>query len=146
MIKDPIIDKLSSLSIVDVVSEYVTLKKSGVNYKGLCPFHDDKNPSFMVSPAKNICHCFVCGKGGTPIHFIMEHEKFTKAGGSKTLEVAYKGDADILDVNTDVDWATVKRTDGKITIKVAAGTTAREGTITVSDGYNSVEIAVKQTA
>ena len=72
--------------------------------------------------------------------------EFTKAGGSKTLEVAYKGDADILDVNTDVDWATVKRTDGKITVKVAAGTTAREGTITVSDGYNSVEIAVKQTA
>ncbi len=75
MIKDPIIDKLNSLSIVDVVSEYVTLKKIGVNYKGLCPFHDDKNPSFVVSPAKNICHCFVCGKGGTPIHFIMEHEK-----------------------------------------------------------------------
>ena len=75
MIKEPTIDKLNGLAIVDVVSEYVQLKKSGVNYKGLCPFHDDKNPSFMVSPAKNICHCFVCGKGGNPIHFIMEQEK-----------------------------------------------------------------------
>ena len=75
MIKEQVIDKLNSQSIVDVVSDYVTLKKSGVNYKGLCPFHNDKNPSFMVSPAKNICHCFVCGKGGNPIHFIMEHEK-----------------------------------------------------------------------
>jgi DNA primase catalytic core len=75
MIKEQTIDKLNGLAIVDVVSEYVDLKKAGVNYKGLCPFHDDKNPSFMVSPAKNICHCFVCGKGGNPIHFIMEHEK-----------------------------------------------------------------------
>lgn len=75
MIKEPTIDKLNGLAIVDVVSEYVQLKKAGVNYKGLCPFHDDKNPSFMVSPAKNICHCFVCGKGGNPIHFIMEQEK-----------------------------------------------------------------------
>lgn len=74
MIKDKDIDKLNSLSIVEVVQNYVTLKKAGVNYKGLCPFHDDKTPSFMVSPAKNICHCFVCGKGGNPIHFIMEHE------------------------------------------------------------------------
>ena len=72
--------------------------------------------------------------------------EFTKAGGSKTFEVAYKGDTDILDVNTDADWATVKRIDGKITVKVAAGTAAREATITVTDGYNSVEIAVKQTA
>ena len=63
--------------IVDVVGEFVTLRKSGVNYKGLCPFHDDRNPSFMVSPAKNICHCFVCGKGGTPAGFLMEHEQMT---------------------------------------------------------------------
>ena len=81
MIKEQIIDKLNSQSIVDVVSDYVSLKKSGVNYKGLCPFHDDKNPSFSVSPTKNICHCFVCGKGGGPITFLMEHEHvdFTEA-------------------------------------------------------------------
>ena len=92
MIKDHIIDKLNSLAIVDVVSEYVTLKKSGVNYKGLCPFHDDKNPSFVVSPAKNICHCFVCGKGGTPIHFIMEHEKVDFLGACRILGKRYNID------------------------------------------------------
>lgn len=73
-IKEHVIDKLISLNIQDVVSDYVDLKKSGTNYKGLCPFHDDKNPSFVVSPAKNICHCFVCGKGGNPISFVMEKE------------------------------------------------------------------------
>ena len=68
---------LDAARIVDVVGEFVTLRKSGVNYKGLCPFHDDRNPSFMVSPAKNICHCFVCGKGGSPAGFLMEHEQIT---------------------------------------------------------------------
>ena len=68
---------LDAARIVDVVGEFVTLRKSGVNYKGLCPFHDDRNPSFIVSPAKNICHCFVCGKGGTPVSFLMEHEQIT---------------------------------------------------------------------
>lgn len=64
-------------NIVDVVSDYVDLKKSGVNYKGLCPFHKDHHPSFVVSPAKNICHCFVCGKGGNPVKFIEEIEGLT---------------------------------------------------------------------
>ncbi len=78
MIDRATVDKIiNAAQIVDVVSEFVTLRKSGVNYKGLCPFHDDRNPSFMVSPAKNICHCFVCGKGGTPAGFLMEHEQIT---------------------------------------------------------------------
>ena len=78
MIDRATVDKiLDAANIVDVVSEFVTLRKSGVNYKGLCPFHDDRNPSFMVSPSKNICHCFVCGKGGTPAGFLMEHEQIT---------------------------------------------------------------------
>lgn len=64
-------------NIVDVVSEFVTLKKSGANYKGLCPFHNEKTPSFMVSPARGTCHCFGCGKGGNAISFIMEHEQMT---------------------------------------------------------------------
>jgi len=64
-------------NIVDVVSEFVTLRKSGANFKGLCPFHDEKTPSFMVSPARGMCHCFGCGKGGNPISFIMEHEQMT---------------------------------------------------------------------
>lgn len=68
---------LDAADIVDVVSEFVTLKKAGANYKGLCPFHSDKTPSFSVSPARNYCHCFSCGKGGTPVGFIMEHEQMT---------------------------------------------------------------------
>lgn len=76
-------------SIVDVVSDYVDLKKAGVNYKGLCPFHDDHNPSFVVSPAKNICHCFVCGKGGNPVSFIMEKEGLTFPEAIKFLAKKY---------------------------------------------------------
>lgn len=78
MIDRPTIERiLSAADIVDVVSEFVTLKKAGMNYKGLCPFHDDKTPSFSVSPSRNYCHCFSCGKGGTPVGFIMEHEQMT---------------------------------------------------------------------
>ena len=64
-------------NIVEVVSEFVSLRKSGSNYKGLCPFHDEKTPSFYVSPARGTCHCFGCGKGGNPVGFIMEHEQMT---------------------------------------------------------------------
>ena len=64
-------------NIVEVVSEFVTLRKSGSNYKGLCPFHDEKTPSFYVSPVRGTCHCFGCGKGGNPVGFIMEHEQMT---------------------------------------------------------------------
>lgn len=67
----------NAANIVEVVSEFVTLHKSGVNYKGLCPFHNEKTPSFYVSPARGTCHCFGCGKGGTALGFIMEHEQMT---------------------------------------------------------------------
>ena len=72
------VDKIKdAANIVDVVSEFVTLRKSGANYKGLCPFHNEKTPSFYVSPARGTCHCFGCGKGGNAISFIMEHEQMT---------------------------------------------------------------------
>lgn len=78
MIDRPTIERiLAAADIVDVVSEFVTLKKAGMNYKGLCPFHSDSTPSFSVSPSRNYCHCFSCGKGGTPVGFIMEHEQMT---------------------------------------------------------------------
>ena len=78
MIDRATIDKiLDAAQIVDVVSEFVTLKKKGVNHVGLCPFHDDKTPSFYVSPAKGLCKCFACGKGGNAVHFIMEHEQMS---------------------------------------------------------------------
>ncbi len=75
--------------IVDVVSDFVTLRKRGVNYVGLCPFHDDRTPSFYVSPAKNICKCFACGEGGTPIHFVMKHEQLSYYEALKFLAKKY---------------------------------------------------------
>ena len=90
MIDRATVDKIiDAARIYDVVSEFVTLKKSGVNYKGLCPFHDDRNPSFMVSPSKNICHCFVCGKGGTPAGFLTEHEQITYPEALRWLAKKY---------------------------------------------------------
>ena len=78
MIKQYDIDKvLDAANIVDVVSDFVQLKAAGSNMKGLCPFHDDSNPSLMVSPAKNICKCFVCGEGGSSVTFVMAHEGMT---------------------------------------------------------------------
>lgn len=68
---------LSTADIVEVVSDFVTLKRSGANYMGLCPFHNERTPSFSVSKAKNICRCFSCGKGGGPVKFIMEHESLS---------------------------------------------------------------------
>ena len=84
------IDKImDATNIVDVVGEFVTLRKSGVNYKGLCPFHDDKTPSFMVSPTKQICKCFSCGEGGTAINFLMKHEQITYPEALRWLAKKY---------------------------------------------------------
>ena len=75
--------------IVDVVSDFITLRKRGANYVGLCPFHDDHTPSFYVSPAKNICKCFACGEGGAPVHFIMKHEQLSYYEALKYLAKKY---------------------------------------------------------
>ena len=90
MIDQPTIDRiLDAAQIVDVVSEFVTLKKRGVNYIGLCPFHADKSPSFYVSPAKGLCKCFACGKGGSAVHFIMEHEQLNYGEALRWLAKKY---------------------------------------------------------
>ena len=90
MIDRATIDKiLDAAQILDVVSEFVTLKKRGTSYVGLCPFHDDKTPSFHVSPAKGVCKCFACGKGGSAVHFIMEHEQMTYPEALKWLAKKY---------------------------------------------------------
>lgn len=68
---------LDTANIVEVVSDFVSLKRRGANYIGLCPFHNERTPSFSVSPAKGICKCFSCGKGGSAVNFIMEHEQMT---------------------------------------------------------------------
>lgn len=90
MIDRQTIDRIMEASnIVEVVSEFVTLRKSGSNYKGLCPFHNERTPSFMVSPARNMCHCFGCGKGGNPVNFIMEHEQMTYPEALRWLAKKY---------------------------------------------------------
>lgn len=68
---------LNTADIVEVISEFVTLRKAGSNWKALCPFHNEKTPSFMVSPTKGIFKCFSCGKAGNVAHFLMEHEQMT---------------------------------------------------------------------
>lgn len=90
MIDHQTVDKIkSAANIVDVVSEFVTLRKSGSSYKGLCPFHNEKTPSFIVSPARGTCHCFGCGKGGNAVSFIMEHEQFTYPEALRWLAKKY---------------------------------------------------------
>ena len=90
MIDRATVDKImDATNIVDVVSDFVTLRKAGVNYKGLCPFHDDTTPSFMVSPSKQICKCFACGKGGNAINFLMEHEQITYVEALRWLALKY---------------------------------------------------------
>lgn len=80
---------MATADIVQVVSEFVTLRKSGSNFKGLCPFHDEKTPSFMVSPSKQICKCFSCGKGGDVVRFLMEHEQLSYPEALKWLARKY---------------------------------------------------------
>jgi len=90
MIDQGTVDRIFEASqIVDVVQDYVTLKRRGVNYLGVCPFHNEKTPSFTVSPAKNIFKCFGCGKGGNPVNFIMEHEKISYYEALKLLAKRY---------------------------------------------------------
>ena len=90
MIDQATIDRImDAANIVDVVSDYVTLRRSGASYKGLCPFHDDKTPSFYVNPARGICKCFSCGKGGNVVHFIMEQEQLRYYEALKFLAKRY---------------------------------------------------------
>jgi DNA primase len=93
MIDRATVERIKEASnIVDVVSEFVTLHKSGANYKGLCPFHDEKTPSFFVSPARGTCHCFGCGKGGNAVSFIMEHEQLSYPEALRWLAKKYSID------------------------------------------------------
>ncbi|GHT12583.1 DNA primase [Bacteroidia bacterium] len=90
MIDKATIDRIyESANIVDVVQDYVDLKKHGANYTACCPFHDEKSPSFSVSPARNIFKCFGCGKAGNAVTFVMEHEKLGYADALKLLAKKY---------------------------------------------------------
>ena len=89
-IKQDIIEKIyDAADIVEVVGEFVDLKKSGVNYKGLCPFHQDHTPSLSVSPSRQIFKCFTCGEGGNAVTFLMKHEKMTYPEALRWLAKKY---------------------------------------------------------
>ena len=103
---DRIID---AANIVDVVSEFVTLKKSGANYKGLCPFHNERTPSFYVSPARNICKCFSCGQGGTPVGFLMAHEQMTYPEALRWLAKKYNIEIQERELSNEEKEAESKR-------------------------------------
>lgn len=83
---------LDAADIVEVVSDFVKLRRSGANYKGLCPFHNERTPSFSVNKARNICKCFSCGKGGSPVNFIMEHEQMSYQEALRYLARKYNID------------------------------------------------------
>lgn len=90
MIKPETISKIfDAVRIEEVVGDFVTLKRRGVNMMGLCPFHNEKTPSFTVSPAKGIFKCFGCSKGGNSVNFVMEHEHFTYPEALKYLAAKY---------------------------------------------------------
>ncbi|MGF1584522.1 MAG: DNA primase [Bacteroidales bacterium] len=90
MIDPSTIDRIiDSAEITEVVQDFITLKKRGVNYLGLCPFHNEKTPSFTVSPAKGIFKCFGCGKGGNAVNFVMEHEHISWIEALKFLAKKY---------------------------------------------------------
>ena len=90
MIDRPTVDRiLEAANIVDVISEYVSLQKAGTSYKGLCPFHDDRTPSFSVSPAKGVYKCFSCGEAGNVVNFIMKHDQMTYPEALKVLAKKY---------------------------------------------------------
>lgn len=80
---------MDAANIVDVVSEFVSLRKRGTSYKGLCPFHDDTTPSFSVSPSRGVYKCFACGKAGNAVNFIMEHEQMTYVEALRWLANKY---------------------------------------------------------
>ena len=90
MIDQQTVDRIiDTAQIVDVVSDFVSLKKRGANYIGLCPFHNAKSPSFRVSASKNICKCFSNGKGGNPVHFVMENEQMSFVEALRFLAKKY---------------------------------------------------------
>ena len=102
MIDRPTIAKImDATKIEEVVSEFVTLKKRGINYVGLCPFHNDSNPSFSVSPTRGICHCFTCGKGGNAINFLMELEQMTYPDALRWLAKKYKIEIQELELTNE---------------------------------------------
>src|ERR1700728_3927380 len=93
---------LSRIDIIEIVGSFVKLKKRGVNYLGLCPFHNEKSPSFTVSPVKEIHKCFGCGRSGNTISFLMEHEKYSYAEALRWLAARYNVEIEEKEVSPEV--------------------------------------------
>ena len=90
MIDRETVDRIyAAANIVDIIGDYVTLKRKGVNYQACCPFHNEKTPSFVVSPSKGVYKCFGCGKGGNAVTFLMEHENITYPEALKMVAKRY---------------------------------------------------------
>src|SRR5437868_3225257 len=92
---------ISRIDIIEIISSFVRLKKRGVNYIGLCPFHSEKTPSFTVSPAKEIYKCFGCGRSGNTISFLMEHEKYGYVEALKWLAAKYNVELEETEVSPE---------------------------------------------
>src|SRR5580700_9448208 len=93
---------LSRIDIIEIVGGFVKLKKRGVNYLGLCPFHNEKTPSFTVSPVKEIYKCFGCGRSGNTISFLMEHEKYSYAEALRWLAARYNVEIEEKELRPEV--------------------------------------------
>src|SRR5215831_13132524 len=103
MISQQTIQQITNrIDIIDVISEFVKLKKRGANYLGLCPFHGEKTPSFTVSPSKEIYKCFGCGRSGNTITFLMEHEKYSYTDALRWLANRYNVDIEETQVSNEV--------------------------------------------
>jgi len=107
---------LNKIDIVDVVSSYVQLKKVGANFRALCPFHNERTPSFYVSPSKQIFHCFGCGAGGNAIHFVMKMEKLTFMEALKHLAKLAKIDIDLSLTSSQKERALIKKKEELISV------------------------------
>jgi len=90
------------IDIIEIIGEFVKLKKRGVNYLGNCPFHNEKSPSFTVSPTKEIYKCFGCGKSGNAIGFIMEHEKYSYVEALKWIAARYNIEIEETETSPEV--------------------------------------------
>jgi DNA primase len=93
---------LSRIDITEIIGSFVRLKKRGTNYLGLCPFHNEKTPSFTVSPAKEIYKCFGCGRSGNTISFLMEHEKFSYVEALKWLAGRYNVEVEETELSPEL--------------------------------------------
>lgn len=93
---------LSRIDIIDIVGAFVKLKKRGTNYLGLCPFHNEKTPSFTVSPSKEIYKCFGCGRSGNSIGFLMEHEKYSYVEALRWLAAKYNVEIEETETSPEV--------------------------------------------